>query len=154
MEEGGVTDSIAMVEDTFWDALVIQEGNYAERSGCSAIDGGYLLFSSTSPGSRRTVCVLLHARWSLCKASWRALSSRMAYLDLDVGTNLLRIVSAHLPRTEGAEDDIFEACLLYAEEGASSHSFIKIPRNAVEQEFKILEKFYPNYWDIIWLIDL
>ena len=43
MEALAVNDVVALLalDDVYWDALLIQEGPIAEKSGCTIIEGGH-----------------------------------------------------------------------------------------------------------------
>jgi hypothetical protein len=114
MEAGAISDAVDLLENRHWDAILVQEGPFIERSGCRTIAGGHVLFGSSSTGSKRSVCVLLHRRWALCKSCFRPISSRLAYLDIDILEWKLKLTVAHLP--DSGLDDVYEAALLALEE--------------------------------------
>ena len=105
MESGAIDDYIYMLEDLYWDAVLLQEGPFAEENSCRATEGGHLMFSSVTVGNRRTACIVINRRWADSKTTFTPLSRRMDSLDLDAGDTPLTLVSAHLPHDEGTNDD-------------------------------------------------
>jgi hypothetical protein len=111
MEAGAVNDIVDIMSDAGhrWDAFLIQEGPTHEVAGGFVIEGGHLFYVG-APGRGRTVCILLHRRWSHAKLSFIAPDSRVSYLDLQSDFVHTRLVSAHLPHSEHP-DDMYEVSL-------------------------------------------
>ena len=53
MEDGAISDVVDLLEDRKWDATMIQEGPFVEKSVCRILDGGHALFGSSSPDCKR-----------------------------------------------------------------------------------------------------
>lgn len=120
LESGAITDVVVILDDVYWDALLIQEGPFSEKSGRTVIQGGHQFYVSATVGKKRTCCILVHSRWGEYKQSFQAVSSRLAYLDLDVGDERKhRLTSVHLPDSS-APDDVYEASLLAVDQVITS----------------------------------
>ena len=108
MEDGAVLDAVTMLGVERWDAILIQEGPAPGKSGCSIIDGGHAFFFSRSEEKGRTACILLHRCWGDRKYSFCALGSRLAYVDLDIDSCMVRLTTSHLPDS-AVHDEVLEA---------------------------------------------
>jgi hypothetical protein len=117
MEEGAVHDLVMQMGSVHWDAIMLQEGPYAESNTYTVIEGGHALFLSESGANKRSVGLLLNRRWVQpdTKLSFHSSGQRVAYAFLDNGSLHLCLISAHLTHS-GYEDEQYEAALTVVEE--------------------------------------
>ena len=115
MEEGAVNDMIDLLENRNWDAILLQEGPFTERSCRTVVQKGHILHLSPSPGGRRTAGILLHKRWEGYSGSFASISARLAYVDLNVNEARLRLISVHM-FDQSFGDDEYEGLLFSLEE--------------------------------------
>jgi hypothetical protein len=85
-----------------WDVVLIQEGPASSEEVHEVLDTGHLWFVAPKLDRFRSIAVLLHRRWNseLAKPEFESFTSRVAFLDLDLGSQKMRFISAHLPHSE------------------------------------------------------
>ena len=67
--------------DSGWDAVLVQEGPKREALVISELDGGHFWYVAACCERRRSVAILLHARWAQRgKPRFKSVNGRLAQL--------------------------------------------------------------------------
>jgi hypothetical protein len=138
MEVGAENDTVALLaaDKCRWDVVFIQEGPAREAGSCTIIDSGHALYVGKPGPNKRTACILLNRRWASAKSSFHAVTDRVSYLDVEIGSLSARLTCAHLPHAE-IHEDVYESVLASVEEilvvawGKRRVNIIGIDANAV-----------------------
>ena len=103
------------LENVSWDLLVLTETWKDSENEVTQLKGGYLFFGSGGVRGKCGVGFLVHTR--LRAHRFKALSPRLATLDVNMGSTIVRMVAAYLPDTNYSDSD-FDDVLLQLDEVA------------------------------------
>jgi len=94
----GLIDQLRLGQ-VHWDAILMQEGPYAEDNLYSTLPGGHALFLGKCLGTVRSVGILLHKRWvhSESRLSFFSVGRRIVYANVVSGSLRTRLTSVHMP---------------------------------------------------------
>ena len=82
--------------------VLIQEGPTSSEEVHEVLDTGHLWFVAPKGDRFRSIAVFFHQRWKFerVKPEIESLTSRVAFLDLDIGGQKTRFISEFLPHLE------------------------------------------------------
>ena len=96
------------LESTEWDAITINETWRGEAEEIERLSGGQLWCGSGGTAGKHGVGVLLHSKWARKVLRFKAISPRLAVLDVSLDAVVhVRIISAYFPHS-GYPDDAVE----------------------------------------------
>lgn len=95
-----------------WDIVLIQEGPVSEEDVHELLESGHVWYVSRKGDRPRSVAILLHKRWTSqhARPEYQTKTSRVAYVDVELGQQKIRFITAHLPHAEYTQAD-FDATL-------------------------------------------
>ena len=100
------------LECTQWDALMATETWRSEKEEWMKLPGGHRFLGSGGLKGQRGVAIILHERWRGSVKGHRAVSERLAWVDVNMHGKKFRLVVAYFPHAGYGEAEVDK---LYAE---------------------------------------
>ena len=110
------------MRDVPWDAILCNETRRAANEEFDHLHNGHLWLGSGGTAGKHGVGILLHERWANCVHRWRAISPRLAVLELNTGRLKLSLAVVYMPHCgyqDIAVEEIYQKLSLITRESRS-----------------------------------
>jgi len=102
-----INELMMELDDAQWDAITINETWRASKEEEEQLENKHLWFGSGGTAGKHGVGIFVNKRWSKKVQRFRAVSSRLAAVDVSLSaTKTLRIISAYFPHSGYSDDAV------------------------------------------------